>query len=157
MLYFSKLKLVTIYFIIIFLSFYSFTNFIKTKDNFFLSKRVNLGLDLQGGSYLLLEVDSQPVVKQKLQNKLISLRKLLKDKKIKYQNLKIKNETINFQISKSETKRFENFFLSEENLINIYYNQYKSYEMDYFIKDSFININYTRFGLIELKNSSDNS
>ena len=56
-----------------------------------MSKRVNLGLDLQGGSYLLLEVDSQPVVKQKLQNKLISLRKLLKDKKIKYQNLKIKN------------------------------------------------------------------
>ena len=37
-----------------------------------LSKKVNLGLDLQGGSYLLLEVDSQPVINRELQSKLIS-------------------------------------------------------------------------------------
>ena len=131
MLYFSKLKIVTIYFIIVFLSLFSLTNFIKTKDNFFLSKNVHLGLDLQGGSYLLLEVDSQPIIKQKLQNKLISLRKSLKDEKIKYKNLKIKNETINFQISENEIKIFEDFFLNKDNSINNYYNQYRSYEMDY--------------------------
>ena len=66
--------------------------FVENEDNFLLSKKVNLGLDLQGGSYLLLEVDSQPVVKQKLQNKLISLRKELKDKNIKYKELKLANE-----------------------------------------------------------------
>ena len=92
MLYFSKLKLFIIYFVIIFLSFFSFVNFIDVEENYILSKKVNLGLDLQGGSYLLLEVDSRPIVKQKLQNKLISLRKSLKDEKIKYRNLKIKNE-----------------------------------------------------------------
>ena len=91
MLYFSKIKLFTIYIIIILLSFFAFLNFIDDKDNYLLSKKVNLGLDLQGGSYLLLEVDSQPVIKQKLQNKLISLRKVLKDEKIKYKN--DKNET----------------------------------------------------------------
>ena len=80
MLYFSKPKLVTIYFIIFFLSLFSFANFVDNEDNFLLSKKVNLGLDLQGGSYLLLEVDSQPVVKQKLQNKLLYLRKALKNK-----------------------------------------------------------------------------
>ena len=79
MLYFSKLKISIIYFIIISLSFFSFLNFSKNEDNFFLSKNVNLGLDLQGGSYLLLEVDSQPVVKLKLQSKLVSLRKILKE------------------------------------------------------------------------------
>ena len=89
MLYFSKLKLTTIYFIIVFLSFFSFTNFIDTQDSPFFSKKVNLGLDLQGGSYLLLEIDIKPIINQNLQNKLISLRKSLKDKKIKYQNLKI--------------------------------------------------------------------
>ena len=68
MLYFSKLKLVSIYFIILFLSLSSLTNFFDNEDNYILSKKVNLGLDLQGGSYLLLEVDSQPVVKEKLQN-----------------------------------------------------------------------------------------
>ena len=78
MLYFSKLKLVIIYFIIVFLSLFSLANFFENKDSILSSKKVNLGLDLQGGSYLLLEVDSQPLVKQKLQNKLISLRKILK-------------------------------------------------------------------------------
>ena len=64
MLYFSKLKLVSIYIIILFLSLFSFTNFFYNEDNFILSKKVNLGLDLQGGSYLLLEADSKPVLKQ---------------------------------------------------------------------------------------------
>ena len=91
MLYFSKLKLVTIYVIIVLLSLFSFANFFDNEDNFLLSKKVNLGLDLQGGSYLLLEVDSQPVIGQKLQNKLIDLRKTLKDEKIKYQKLKLQN------------------------------------------------------------------
>ena len=75
MLYFSKLKLVIIYSIILFLSFFSIINFIDTNNNLILSKKVNLGLDLQGGSYLLLEVDTGPVIEQKLQNKLILLRK----------------------------------------------------------------------------------
>ena len=162
MLYFSKLKIVIIYFIIIFLSFFSFLNFIDNEENLLLSKKVNLGLDLQGGSYLLLEVDSQPVIKQKLQTKLISLRKILKNEKIKYSNLKLKNETINFQISENDIEIFEDFFLNKENLINVYYNRYRSYEMDYFITDlsdlspgdDLITISYTKFGLIELKNST---
>jgi preprotein translocase subunit SecD/SecD/SecF fusion protein len=82
-LYFSKSKIVIIYSIILFLSFFTFTNFIEEKNNFFLSKKVNLGLDLLGGSYLLLEVDTQPVVVQNLQNKLIFLRKFFKYLKIK--------------------------------------------------------------------------
>ena len=91
MLYFSKIKKFTIYFIILFLTICAFINFVDNQDNFLLSKKVNLGLDLQGGSYLLLEVDSQSVVKKKLQDKLIDLRKVLKDEKIKYQNLKLQN------------------------------------------------------------------
>ena len=138
MLYFSKLKLIIIYFIIVFLSLFSFANFFNNEDNILLSKKVNLGLDLQGGSYLLLEVDSQPVVKQKLQNKLISLRKDLKNEKIKYKNLRLHNETINFQLSKNDIEKFEDFFLNKENSINVYYGRYRSYEMDYLVKDNLI-------------------
>ena len=135
MLYFSKPKLVTIYFIIVFLSLFSFANFIENEDNILLSKKVNLGLDLQGGSYLLLEVDSKPAVKQKLQNKLLNLRKALKAEKIRYQNLKLQNETINFKLSENDIQRFDDFFLNKENSINAYYNRYRSYEMDYFTTD----------------------
>ncbi len=154
MLYFSKLKLVTIYVVIIFLSLFCLSNFINIKDNYLLSKKVNLGLDLQGGSYLLLEVDSKPVVKQKLQGKLISLRKLLKGEKIKYKNLNIKNETIHFEIPKQDINKFEDIFLNKDNSINIYYDNYKSYEMDYFVNINQVSVTYSKFGLIEIKKST---
>ena len=154
MLYFSKLRLVTIYTIIIFLSLLSLANLSDNNNNYFLSKKVNLGLDLQGGSYLLLEVDSNPVIKEKLQNKLISLRKALKNEKIKYQNLKIDNKKISFLIQEKEVERFEQFFLNKDNLINLYYNQYKSYELDHFINDNLITIKFSKFGEIEIKNST---
>tara|TARA_B100001750_G_C15273610_1_gene478819 strand:- start:469 stop:729 length:261 start_codon:yes stop_codon:yes gene_type:complete len=85
-LYFSKLKIITIYLIIFFLSAFSLANFIDSKDNIVLSKKVNLGLDLQGGSYLLLEVDTEPVVNQNLQQKLLDFRKYLKSKKLNIRN-----------------------------------------------------------------------
>ena len=161
MLYFSKLKLVSIYFVIVFLSLLSLANFFENEDNILLSKKVNLGLDLQGGSYLLLEVDSQPVIKQRLQDKVIFIRKALKKQKIKYKNLQLQNETISFQLLKDDIKRFEDFFLNKNNSINIYYSTYRSYEMDYFIKnmrtlspaEDLVTITYSKFGLIEIKNS----
>jgi len=152
-LYFSKLKIVIIYFIIVLLSFFSLLNFSKNEDNFFLSKNVNLGLDLQGGSYLLLEVDSKPVLNRKLQQKLINFRKQLKKNEINYQKLKLKNETINFEIASNDIEKFEKYFLDKENPINIYYNQYRSYEMDYSIEENLVKIKYSKFGIIEIKNS----
>ena len=86
MLYFSKLRILFITLFSLLFVLIASSNLFKFDDSFF-DKKINLGLDLQGGSYLLLEVDSQPAVKQKLQNKLISLRKVLKEKKMKYKNL----------------------------------------------------------------------
>ena len=154
MLYFSKFKLILIYLIITILFFSFSTNFISNKDQFFLSKKINLGLDLQGGSYLLLEVDSKPLIKQKLQSKLINLRKLLKQEKIKYKNLRLENKSIQFDILDENIKSFENLFLNEESSINTYFSKYKSYEMDYEINNNMVLIKYSKYGIIEIKNSS---
>ena len=81
MLYFSKIKLFIIYFIIIFLSFFTLLNFIDSEKSF-ITQKINLGLDLQGGSYLLLEVDSSPTITQHLQQKLLEIRKSLKKIKL---------------------------------------------------------------------------
>ena len=156
MLYFSKTKLIIIYLIISFLFLSFSTNFINNKDQPFLSKKINLGLDLQGGSYLLLEVDSRPLIKQNLQTKLIYLRKLLKEQKIKYQNLKLDGQSIKFKISEENLKIFEELFLNKDNLINTFYNKYNSYEMNYSIKDNFVLINYSKYGVIEIKTSAVN-
>ena len=154
MLYFSKLKRIVIYSIIVFLSYFAISNFFSHKDNILFTKKINLGLDLQGGSYLLLEVDSDPVVEQKLQNKLIDLRRNLKNEKIKYSNLSLENSKIFLKIPEEDFNKFENYFLNKENEINTYYERYKSYEMEYIAENDLTTISYTKYGLIEIKNTT---
>ena len=69
---------------------------VKFDDNF-LKNKINLGLDLQGGSYLLLEIDNQPIISQTLQNKLIELKKIFKDKSVNVKNFSIEDNKILFQ------------------------------------------------------------
>ena len=95
MLNFSKLK---IFFVISISSFFivlATSNFFKF-ENALLSKKINLGLDLQGGSYLLLEIDNTPVIEQKLQNLSISIRNFFKEKNIKLKNVKLIDQTLFF-------------------------------------------------------------
>jgi len=58
-LYFSKLKIISVLIFTIVISFFTISNFIKI-DNELFKRNINLGLDLQGGSYLLLEIDNSP-------------------------------------------------------------------------------------------------
>ena len=74
MLNFSKPKILLIYLTFIIVSIFSLSNFFEL-DKFFFNKKVNLGLDLQGGSYLLLEVDSSSLEKRRLQSKVVPLKK----------------------------------------------------------------------------------
>ena len=100
MLYFSKIRIIVIVVLTIIFVYLTASNFFKFDDNL-INKKINLGLDLQGGSYLLLEIDNKPVITQRLQNKLSSLRKYFKDENYKFRNLKIiNNETISFELDK---------------------------------------------------------
>ncbi len=55
--------------------------------NYFSKKQVNLGLDLQGGSHLLLEVDTNVVLKEMSEYLVDDIRSALRKSKIKYTNL----------------------------------------------------------------------
>ena len=81
MLYFSKIKIISIVIFTAILVFLTSSNFFKFDDDF-VKRKINLGLDLQGGSYLLLEVDAKPIVNQKLQFKLLQIRKHFKNTQI---------------------------------------------------------------------------
>ena len=72
MLNFSKINVLIIYIIFLFISFFSILNF---QENKIIDKKVNLGLDLQGGSYLLLEINSDNLVEEKIQSKVIPIKK----------------------------------------------------------------------------------
>ena len=81
MLYFSKTKILLITIVTLIFVYLTSSNFLKFDDNW-ISRNINLGLDLQGGSYLLLEIDTKPVITQKIQNTASSIRSLLKQKKL---------------------------------------------------------------------------
>ena len=95
MLYFSKLRIILVTLVSLFFVLLTISNFVKFESNY-LNKRINLGLDLQGGSYLLLEIDNTPVIEQKLQNFSITVRNFFKDKNIRIKNLKFLDESISF-------------------------------------------------------------
>jgi preprotein translocase subunit SecD len=63
-------------------------------------RRLVLGLDLQGGSYLLLEVDSNYVKKEKLDQVRDDARRVLRDAKIGYTGLNARNDAVEVRISR---------------------------------------------------------
>ena len=131
MLYFSRLKIIFIYILIIFLSYFSFSNFLSQNYKLF-DNKINLGLDLQGGSYLLLEIDSNPIVLQKLQNKFSDLKKFFREQNIKFQNIKIENNHIYFEIDENSKDKFISIFTNKnDNSINNYFEKYKAFEFDH--------------------------
>ncbi len=68
--------------------------------------KINLGLDLRGGSYLLLEVDFDAYQKEQLQNLMDDLRVQLRQKKIGYSGLQIRAGSIEFTL-RDELQREE--------------------------------------------------
>jgi len=65
-------------------------------------RRLVLGLDLQGGSYLLLEVDSNYVKKEKLEQIRDEVRKTLREAKIGYTGLATRPESVEVRVKESD-------------------------------------------------------
>ena len=154
MLYFSKIRIIVIVVLTIIFVYLTASNFFKFDDNL-INKKINLGLDLQGGSYLLLEIDNKPVITQRLQNKLSSLRKYFKDENYKFRNLKIiNNETISFELDKDFVEKFTSILENKESNINPYYQKFKTHEFNFNVENNLFNLQYSRYGLIEIKKTS---
>jgi len=75
----------------------------------FSNKKVNLGLDLQGGSYLLLEIDSKPLIEQKLQSKSLELRRELREKNLIYTNFRSEKDSLLFNFKLDQRNTLEQF------------------------------------------------
>ena len=123
-------------------------------ENWFLENKINLGLDLQGGSYLLLEIDNRPVITQKLQAKIIELKRYFKEKQIILKNFSLKGDTISFETTDNEIENVKNILNDKESDVNTYYPTYKSHEFDVLEDGNLFSLNYSRYGLVLLKNSS---
>ena len=153
MLYFSKLRIISISFICLFFIFVASNNLFSPDKRFF-DKKINLGLDLQGGSYLLLEIDNSPVIEQKLQNTTTTIRTYFKDKGIRIGNLNLSNQKISFTVEEQFKQSVIDEFNNENSEINPYYPRFKSHQFDLVDLGNSLELNFSKQGLVELKTSS---
>ena len=153
MLYFSKLRIILVTLVSLFFVLLTISNFVKFESNY-LNKRINLGLDLQGGSYLLLEIDNSPVIEQKLQNFSITVRNFFKDKNIRIKNLKFLDESISFTTDQEYKDEVLNAFQDKESVLNPYYPRFKSHQFNIQEENNYFVVNYSKQGIVELKTSS---
>ena len=154
MLNFSKTKIISIYLTFIIVGLFSVSNLLNL-DKVFFDKKVNLGLDLQGGSYLLLEVDSTSIEKKRLQSKVVPIKKILNENSIDFKNFIITEKSIKFNLQQKDLEKFETFFNDRKgNDINNYLDKYNSFELDRKIVDTQVNIFLSKYGIINLRSAA---
>ena len=94
MMYFSRLKTTVIVAVCVLGVLLCLPNLFAAPGSAVPWRQVHLGLDLRGGSYLLLEVDMGAVVKERLETLADSTRQALVKARIQYQDL-IAQPTLN--------------------------------------------------------------
>src|SRR3977135_4320213 len=104
MLYFSRWKALSIIVIAVLVCLCAVPNFfpeakVKTWPKW-AQRHLVLGLDLQGGSHILLEVDANSVKKDKLDQVRDDVRRALRDAKISYTGLNVRNDGVEVRIRK---------------------------------------------------------
>jgi preprotein translocase subunit SecD len=104
MLYFSRWKALAIILTALVVCLCAVPNFfpqerVKTWP-LWAQRHIVLGLDLQGGSHILLEVDANSVKKDKLDQIRDDVRRSLRDAKIPYTGLAVRNENVEVRVTK---------------------------------------------------------
>ncbi|MEA1937763.1 MAG: protein translocase subunit SecD [Pseudomonadota bacterium] len=106
MIHFAKWKIIMVLGVCLFGILYSAPNLMsssileKMEDapGWLPTKSVNLGLDLRGGSYLLLQVDVDDVTRENLNRTVDTVRDAFRESKIGYKNLGTTDKSIVFQL-----------------------------------------------------------
>jgi SecD/SecF fusion protein len=100
MLHFSRMKAVLILGACLFGMLLAVPNFLKpgTLPAWVPQPRVNLGLDLQGGSYLLLEVDMKTVLKERLIDLRSQVRQALMQAHVPHSGLTVRDQGVSVQL-----------------------------------------------------------
>ena len=154
MLKFSKINILITTLLSIIVIFFTISNFTEFEDEF-VNKKINLGLDLQGGSYLLLKIDNNPVIIKELQNKAISLKNVLKENNISILNIRVTDDKkILLSINKKNADKLNQLFNDKNGIVNPYFDQFKSFQFEIANQEGNFEIFFSKYGLIQLKTSS---
>ena len=101
-----------------------------------------------------MEIDNNPVIEQKLQNLSITFRNYFKEKNIRINNIKLKNQKLSFTVDEKFKQTILDEFTDEESEINPYYQRFKSHQLDITEEENIFIVNYSKQGIVEIKTSS---
>lgn len=107
MLYFERWKVVLIVLLCVAGLVYSAPNFVPRQSlenvpGWLPSKQINLGLDLRGGSYMLLGLDTSGLEQARLQDLVNEVRNTLRDERTPYTGLGIQGGAVSVNITRAE-------------------------------------------------------
>ncbi|MEQ8948863.1 protein translocase subunit SecD [Parvibaculum sp.] len=107
MLYFERWKIVLIVMLCLAGIVYSAPNFVPKSSledvpGWLPHKQINLGLDLRGGSYMLLGLDTGSLEKTRLQDLVGEVRDALRDERIPYTGLGIQGDSVVVNVTRAE-------------------------------------------------------
>ena len=111
--------------IIIFSVFFAFPSLFDLGDhlpNWWSKNKLKLGLDLQGGSQLLLQVETEKAIQEKLAIQTEDIRTELLKVDIQPQDLKLVNNIIFVKVNDDEIKKLENL-IKENNQLEVEYDK----------------------------------
>ena len=111
--------------IIIFSIFFALPSLFDLGDhlpNWWSKNKLKLGLDLQGGSQLLLQVETEKAIQEKLATQTEDIRTELSKADIQPQDLKLVNNIIFVKVNDDEIKKLENI-IKENNQLEVEYDK----------------------------------
>ncbi len=103
-------------------------------------KSINLGLDLRGGSHLLLRTDINAVVSERLSDIAEGIRISLREEKVKFKSLSSDNDAVSFVI------RYNDDYSKRDNILKEFGNDFVVETNGYTTR-----INFSESGFIELQ------
>jgi preprotein translocase subunit SecD len=108
MVYFAKWKIAVVIAVCLLGVAFAAPNLLdrKTTENlpgWLPNQQISLGLDLRGGSHLLLEVEAQTVINERLESIVDSIRQTLRSERIRYTGLGIQDSKVTVQIKKTRS------------------------------------------------------
>ena len=104
---------------------------------------------------MLLEIDTNPLVQERLQDKVLEIKKFLRENEFNFENFKIQEDRIQFEMSEKSHDLFKDkFFAKQNNLINPYIDQYRSHQLDLENQNNTFIIKFSKFGLLALNNAA---
>ncbi len=106
----------------IFFAFPSLFDFGNHLPNWWSKNKLKLGLDLQGGSQLLLQVETEEAIQEKLATQTEDIRIELEKANIQSLDLKLVNNIISVKVNDNDIKKLENI-IQENNQLDIEYDK----------------------------------